>query len=383
MAATCAVSGLFLITSALGAAGQAHSASGFGIDLGRAITLVQPSIGYSAAALPDLGVIAPRLQGVQLASLRAASAASPRSMTAASLAASAGSSLISTPRVSGLAWRSGASCGQDGSAGWRGRALDVGFVEHDTWDWMYTRLRGGWFKSVVRARPARRREPADDAAFGEEAARRLRSGPVRLPLSPVRHAAGAGRRRARDRPARLGGEHRVGLAPLGIDSAGDIPNYKRCFQRLVRRAEVHGPGIKIEWTNGKKGKLPVSVLESYPGDSVVDVVGVHYYDNRPKLNSESAWAAMYNATINGGPAGHRPVAQGRDGAGQAARRARVGPVEPARREPQRCRRRGVHRPDASVLQGEQQQRRLRELLQLPALHQIYPPAAYPKASSRY
>jgi hypothetical protein len=44
-------------------------------------------------------------------------------------------------------------------------------------------------------------------------------------------------------------------------------------------------------------------MDSYPGDNVVDVFGVHYYDNRPKLNSERAWSAMYNATINGGPHG--------------------------------------------------------------------------------
>jgi hypothetical protein len=224
-------------------------------------------------------------------------------MTAASLAASAGSSLISTPRVSGLAWRSGASCGQDGFAGWRGRALDVGFVEHDTWDLMYTHLRGGWFKSVVRRAPLAvvslpmmpRSAKKQHAAC---AAGQFDSHFRQFGTLLVQAGAGHG-------IVRLGWEANIGSDshPWGIDSAGDIPNYKRCFQRLVGALKSTAPGIKIEWTNGKKGKLPVSVLESYPGDSEVDVVGVHYYDNRPKLNSESAWAAMYNATINGGPLG--------------------------------------------------------------------------------
>jgi hypothetical protein len=107
----------------------------------------------SAAGLTDLRAFAPRLTGIRLTSLAAASAlGEPALLQPAALSAAAGDGGgLNSPKVSGLAWRSGASCGQDGFTSWRGRQLDVnvGFVQHDTWDRMFTYLRSGWFKGVV------------------------------------------------------------------------------------------------------------------------------------------------------------------------------------------------------------------------------------------
>jgi hypothetical protein len=302
--ATCAVSGLLLLGTIVATAGQAHAAGGFGAGLTPVMAPVQSKIRPTTAGLPDLSSFAPRLQGVRLASL-GQTAAPDEPMAQLASNPSVGSGGLDSPRVSGLTWRSGASCGQDGFTGWRGRALDahVGFVQHDTWERMFTYLRGGYFKSFVRRSPlvvvsmpmmprsARRQHAACAAGQFDATFRQFGS---------LLTAAGAGRS-----IVRIGWEANIGSSshPWGIDSTGDIANYKKCFQRIVSSLKSTAPGIKIEWTNAKKGSLSVSVMDTYPGDSLVDVIGVHYYDNRPKMNSEANWNAMYNATHNGGPMG--------------------------------------------------------------------------------
>ena len=42
-------------------------------------------------------------------------------------------------------------------------------------------------------------------------------------------------------------------------------------------------------------------MQMYPGDDVVDIMGVHYYDSGPEKNTQSTWDQYYNATYNNGP----------------------------------------------------------------------------------
>ena len=41
----------------------------------------------------------------------------------------------------------------------------------------------------------------------------------------------------------------------------------------------------------------------YPGDDVVDVIGVHYYDSGPEKNTQALWDQYYGKTYYGGPWG--------------------------------------------------------------------------------
>ena len=41
----------------------------------------------------------------------------------------------------------------------------------------------------------------------------------------------------------------------------------------------------------------------YPGDDVVDLIGVHYYDTGPLKNTQAIWDKYYNITYNNGPWG--------------------------------------------------------------------------------
>ena len=63
------------------------------------------------------------------------------------------------------------------------------------------------------------------------------------------------------------------------------------------------PGLKIEWTSAKRGKQDFNVLQMYPGDDVVDLWGVHYYDSGPIKNTQKIWDQYFNMSNNGGPFG--------------------------------------------------------------------------------
>ena len=41
----------------------------------------------------------------------------------------------------------------------------------------------------------------------------------------------------------------------------------------------------------------------YPGDDVVDLWGVHYYDTGPQKSTQAIWDQYYDATYNGGAVG--------------------------------------------------------------------------------
>ena len=45
------------------------------------------------------------------------------------------------------------------------------------------------------------------------------------------------------------------------------------------------------------------MLDLNPGDDLVDLWGVHYYDSGPKKSTQAIWDKFYNATFNGGPWG--------------------------------------------------------------------------------
>lgn len=210
-----------------------------------------------------------------------------------------------TPIVSGLGWRSGAStCGNNPAfASWRGRALDVShvFAPNKTWSNTVDFMKSSWVT-----------KPAREAPLLSVAV------PLLTRQSRGQHAACAAGRfdtyfrqigsalNSLNKPVvvRLGHEYNIGTSyPYGITSRGQVPTYINCFKRAASALKQTAPKVMIEWTNAVRGKLPVSNMQAYPGDSAVDIIGVDYYDISPQILSTGDWNKAYNLTYNGGPWG--------------------------------------------------------------------------------
>jgi hypothetical protein len=105
---------------------------------------------------------------------------------------------------------------------------------------------------------------------------------------------------------RLGWEANIGSKshPWGVDSPDQVPSYVQCWRHAALALKAGGPGLNIEWTNAKKtANTALRVLDMYPGDDVVDLWGVHYYDGGPLKSTQATWDKFYMATFNGGPWG--------------------------------------------------------------------------------
>lgn len=86
-------------------------------------------------------------------------------------------------------------------------------------------------------------------------------------------------------------------------AGGDAARFKATFRRIAIILRSRNPSCLIEWCNVKDGSQPYSVLELYPGDAYVDIVGVNFYDGWPAINSDAIWAGAYMGTRRGGPRG--------------------------------------------------------------------------------
>jgi hypothetical protein len=103
---------------------------------------------------------------------------------------------------------------------------------------------------------------------------------------------------------RLGWEANIGSDShaWGVDNAGQIPAYKACWRRAAQALKSGAGGsIKMEWTNAKKGSMPA--LQMYPGDDVVDLWGVHYYDSGPEKKTQALWDQYAKMSFRGSPWG--------------------------------------------------------------------------------
>jgi beta-mannanase len=83
----------------------------------------------------------------------------------------------------------------------------------------------------------------------------------------------------------------------------DVEGYKACFRRQVAALRSTAPQVVIDWNMTKDSKTSTSVADAYPGDDVVDIVGVDFYNMYPAYPDQAAWDADYDQLYNGGPRG--------------------------------------------------------------------------------
>jgi hypothetical protein len=85
-----------------------------------------------------------------------------------------------------------------------------------------------------------------------------------------------------------------------------VAEYKTAFRRMATTVRAACPRCKIVWSpNNGTSSGSASPIDAYPGDDVVDVVGIDSYNanGNPVVTSASAWAAYANATSAGIPVG--------------------------------------------------------------------------------
>jgi hypothetical protein len=206
--------------------------------------------------------------------------------------------------LSGLPWHSGCSLSGIGAfEAYRGRRCD-GYTMwnlHKTWTDIPS-FNGG-FSTLVKlpGRISRALSPfpdsnsaVDNPGLWDNAARGAYDGVHTLFAQKL---AASGRTNV---IVRIGWEHNHTFPWY---SGGNPKGYKTAFRRIADILRRHNPTVLIDWTSVKKGYQKFSVLETYPGDDWVDIIGVDYYDGFPALNDQATWDKQHNALYHGGPWG--------------------------------------------------------------------------------
>jgi hypothetical protein len=202
---------------------------------------------------------------------------------------------------SGLGWKSGAACHTAAFDSWRGRASDVYaiFSGRDSFPAVVSLVEGNYVRGFASKRgdlslglallTNNTRGKWGDCNSGKfdgyfrDVGKALKS-----------HGLG-------DAIIRLGWEANGSGFPWYVGN--QVEAYKSCFRRQVKNLKSQAPGLKIEWTMRKGNELSVGVDKIYPGNDVVDIVGLLYYDRFPTVTNEQQWKASLNETHRGGPKG--------------------------------------------------------------------------------
>lgn len=106
-------------------------------------------------------------------------------------------------------------------------------------------------------------------------------------------------RGATDAIIRLGWEFNGNWFPWSVN--GNYSGYKACFRRAVQAMRSVVPGLQIEWPVNREswnGKYQATAANSYPGDDVVNIIGLSYYDQWPAAKDLSVWNANFKPELD-------------------------------------------------------------------------------------
>ena len=215
---------------------------------------------------------------------------------------------VSTPVISGLAWRSGATTGAVPClAQMRGRSLDaiLTFVSpNQGFAGMVTFTAGSYWRNNAKLAPLAvvslpLLTTDTQGQFAQCAAGAFDT--YWRQIGANLNAAGA-----QGMVVRLGWEANIGSGnhPWGVDTPDQVQPFVQCWRHAALQLKSVAPSVQMEWTNAKKtANTALHVLDLYPGDDVTNLWGVHYYDGGPVKNTQAVWDKYYNITFNGGPWG--------------------------------------------------------------------------------
>ncbi len=202
---------------------------------------------------------------------------------------------------SGLAWSSGANGDHDGIERLRGRKLDFRTMFVSLQNWNHMVRDAGYARSLARRGSdvvvAMGMLPKSNRAQHSQCARGQFDNHMR---AFGRALVNAGESTA---VLRLGWEaNRAGGFAWAV--TGDGSSYKACFRRWVSvLRSVPGQRFTIDWNMGQRGTWSRPLAQMYPGNDVVDVIGVQNYDRCAPVRTAAEWNRKINHTSRTGTLG--------------------------------------------------------------------------------
>ena len=209
----------------------------------------------------------------------------------------------STPILSSLGWRSGAT---DGGfpclAQLRGRTLDVNhiFIIQSTFPAMVSQAGGAWARGTARKAPlwvvSLALLPSGNAGQFDQCATGAFDGYYRQIGANLQAAGAQGTVVLPGWEANLGSK----VHPWGVDHASQIPAYLGCWRHAAAALKQGGPAIQVEFNSARVTRNPeFKSLDLYPGDDAVDGWSIQYYDGGPLKSTQVVWDKFYAKTYNG------------------------------------------------------------------------------------
>jgi hypothetical protein len=192
--------------------------------------------------------------------------------------------------LSGLPWRSGATDTSDAFASWRGRPLDVAATFENDGTWKGTEVVWALETGELRGFKGKLSIAVPMLSDGDDTFEQCAAGAYDVHFRALgRTLKKYGRE---DSYIRLGWEGNGTW--MAWSANGNTAGWKACFRREVQALRSIAPAVQIDWNMNKDGST--NAVDLYPGDDVVDVIGVDYYSMYPALNSRANWDHMYLKT---------------------------------------------------------------------------------------
>lgn len=227
-----------------------------------------------------------------------------RIQRAAALLAGAAAGLQSVTAIADPTWPSGMSCFYHrlGSLeSWRGSQFSAlhGWANQDTWNNMLTFLSGSVASHFAPYRNGRKLAVSTPLLTAEAKGQFDACARGAFDWVWREVAARLTRNNVPNMIVRLGWEANGTWFPWSIN--GNYAGYKACFRRAVSVMRSVQPQLRFEWSMNRSvyaSKLNTLVTQAYPGNDVVDIIGLSYYDNWPAATSESVWNSSFKPELD-------------------------------------------------------------------------------------